>query len=202
MPEGKMGSLGAVALGLLAAAGAGCSSTVVTESLTSWYTTCGDPVCRGYAKPSGVSACTTQKAGGACPTEGARCDPQDSCNRLLVCSATDPKLQGCPISTRAAKQDVQYLDDEALERYARELRRVRLATYRYRGAHPVPRLGFVLEDGPPPEAVDAERDMADLYGYTSLAVAAFQVQARQIEALQREVAVLREELGKQRLQTR
>ncbi len=202
MPEGKAGFLGAVVLGLLAVLAPGCSSTIVTESLTSWYTTCGDPVCRGYQKPSGVAACTTEKAGGACPTEGARCDPQDSCNRLLVCSASDPKLQGCPISLRAAKRDIQYLDEAALERYARELRGVRLATYRYRGADPAPRLGFILEDGPPPEAVDAERDMADLYGYTSLAVAAFQVQARQIEALQREVARLQEELRRQRLPTR
>jgi hypothetical protein len=183
-----------VAGGLLPFAAAGCSSTTVTESRTSWYTTCGDPVCRGYQKPVGVAACTTEKAGGACGTEGARCDPEDSCNRLLLCSASDPKLQGCPISTRAVKRDVHYLDDEARERYARELRAVKLATYRYRGPDPTPRLGFLLEDRPPGEAVDAERDMADLYGYTSMAVAAFQVQARQIEALQEEVARLRAEL--------
>jgi hypothetical protein len=92
------------------------------------------------------------------------------------------------------KRDIHYLDDEARERYARQLREVKLATYRYRGPDATPRLGFLLEDRPPAEAVDAERDMADLYGYTSLAVAAFQVQARQIEELQQEVARLRAEL--------
>ena len=198
MPAKPSRPLGIVAGCLLPMAVPGCSSTTVTESRTSWYTTCGDPVCRGYQKPAGVAACTTEKAGGACGTEGARCDPLDSCNRLLLCSATDPKLQGCPISTRAVKRDVHYLDDEALEQYARELRRVKLATYRYRGPDSTPRLGFLLEDHPPAEAVDAERDMADLYGYTSLAVAAFQVQARQIEELQQEVARLRVELSKAR----
>jgi hypothetical protein len=186
--------LGLVAGGLLPIVAPGCSSTTVTESRTSWYTTCGDPVCRGYQKPVGVPACTSEKPGGACTTDGARCDPLDSCNRLLLCSASDPKLQGCPISSRAVKRDVHYLDDEARERYARQLREVKLATYRYRGPDATPRLGFLLEDRPPAEAVDAERDMADLYGYTSLAVAAFQVQARQIEELQQEVARLRAEL--------
>ena len=186
--------LGLVATGLLPIVAPGCSSTTVTESRTSWYTTCGDPVCRAYQKPVGVAACTTEKAGGACGTEGARCDPVDSCNRLLLCSASDPKLQGCPISTVAVKRDVHYLDDEARERYARQLRAVKLATYRYRGPDSTPRLGFLLEDRPPAEAVDAERDMADLYGYTSLVVAAFQVQARQIEELQQEVARLRAEV--------
>jgi hypothetical protein len=94
----------------------------------------------------------------------------------------------------AVKRDVHYLDDEARERYARQLRAVKLATYRYRGGDSTPRLGFLLEDRPPAEAVDAERDMADLYGYTSLVVAAFQVQARQIEELQQEVARLRVEV--------
>jgi hypothetical protein len=190
--------LGIVVGGLLPLAAPGCSSTTVTESRTSWYTTCGDPVCRAYQKPVGVAACTSEKPGGACAVAGARCDPLDSCNRLLLCSASDPKLQGCPISIRAAKSDVHYLDDDARERYARQLRTVKLATYRYRGADTTPRLGFILEDRPPAEAVDAERDMADLYGYTSLAVAAFQVQARQIEKLQQEVARLRAELGRPR----
>jgi hypothetical protein len=196
--ERKGRVLGAVFLGLLAVLASGCSSTTITESQTSWYSTCGDPVCHGYQKQTAVAACTTEMAGGACPSEGARCDPQDSCNRLLICAATDPKLQGCPVSTAAAKRDVHYLDEEGLESYARALRGVRLATYRYRGGDTHPRLGFIIEDRPPAEAVDAERDMADLYGYTSMAVAAFQVQARQIEALQREVARLREELGRQR----
>lgn len=194
MPAKPSRLLGIVAGGLLPIAAPGCSSTTVTESRTSWYTTCGDPVCRGYQKPAGVQACTSEKPGGACATEGARCDPLDSCNRLLLCSASDPKLQGCPISARAVKRDVHYLDDEARERYARQLRAVKLATYRYRGADSTPRLGFLLEDRPPAEAVDAERDMADLYGYTSLVVAAFQVQARQIEELQQEVARLRAEV--------
>src|SRR5258708_4461691 len=130
MPAKPSHLLGIVAGGLLPIAAPGCSSTTVTESRTSWYTTCGDPVCRGYQKPAGVQACTSEKPGGACATEGARCDPLDSCNRLLLCSASDPKLQGCPISTVAVKRDVHYLDDEARDRYARRPLAAKLAGHR------------------------------------------------------------------------
>jgi hypothetical protein len=76
------------------------------------------------------------------------------------------------------------------------VRRFRLATYRYRDAGPADRahLGFIIEDVEPSAAVDAERDQVDLYGYASMAVAALQVQARQIESLQAELFALRREL--------
>jgi ribosomal protein L29 len=119
----------------------------------------------------------------------------DACNRLLLCSSRDPKLSGCPISSRRQKTDLRYLSAQDLDRYAHELRRIRLATYRYRGASGPTRLGFVLEDLPPGAVVDPERDMADLYGYTSLAVAALQAQAREIDALKSQVAELRRTLA-------
>lgn len=53
------------------------------------------------------------------------------------------------------------------------------------------RPGFLIDDNEPSEAVDPARDMVDLYGYTSRALAALQVQARELEALRREVAELR-----------
>src|SRR5262245_30862005 len=65
-----------------------------------WFTTCGDPLCRGHQDQPGVAACTAaMTAGAACSTMGAQCDPQNACNSLLLCSATDPKLHpgGCPI---------------------------------------------------------------------------------------------------------
>jgi hypothetical protein len=134
--------------------------------------------------------------GTACATAGAECDPGDFCNSLLLCSATDPKLHagGCPISARRYKEDIQYLDGAALRRYHDELMRLPLATWRYR-TRPERRLGFVLEDAPSTAPVDAERDMVDLYGYTSMAVAALKVQAEQIEALERQVSALQRELA-------
>jgi len=162
-----------------------------------WYFTCGDPVCSGYRPPPGVPACSSQTPGAACAPEGDTCDPVDGCNRLLMCATSDPTqgTGGCPISRARFKRDVLYLGEGELERLHAELRRFRLATYRYR-ALPAgrERLGFIIEDVEPSAAVDGERDSVDLYGYASMAVAAVQVQARQIESLQAEVSALRRRL--------
>jgi hypothetical protein len=155
-----------------------------------WFSTCGDAVCTGYRPPSGVPRCTNESPGLACPVEGFQCDPGDDCNRLLVCARRDPKLAGCPISSRRFKRDVEYLTDADREECARQVGTIRLARYRYKGSDEV-RLGFVLEDDPPAVSVDRELDRVDLYGYSSLAVAALQVQERRIAALEREVRELR-----------
>jgi hypothetical protein len=51
------------------------------------------------------------------------------------------------------------------------------------------------EDVEPSLSVDASRGMVDLYGHTSMAVAAFQAQAREIEDLGREPGRLRAEIA-------
>ena len=123
------------------------------------------------------------------------CDPGDDCNALLVCATTDPTRGGlCPISRRRDKQDIDYLRAADLRRLHDELMRFRLATYRYRAAPDRTHLGFVIEDVEPSASVDPARDMVDLYGYTSMAVAALQTQAREIETLRHEVKALRREL--------
>jgi hypothetical protein len=167
--------------------GTSCNSYGVNPK---WFLTCGDAVCTGYRPPTGVPHCSNESPGEACPVEGAQCDPGDACNRLLVCAARDPRLAGCPISSRRFKSDVQYLTDAEREQCAREVDTIRLARYRYQGSDET-RLGFVLEDDPPAAAVDRGRDMVDLYGYSSLAVAALQVHERRLEALEREVQELR-----------
>jgi hypothetical protein len=158
---------------------------------TSWRYTCGDPVCGGHRDHPGVPACTAaQTPGLACTPAGAMCDPMSACNQLLNCGTMDPTM--CPISRRRYKEDIRYLNDAAREQYRRELLALPLATYHYRAVPTARRqLGFIIEDAEPSDAVDAERDQVDLYGYASMAVAALQVQARQIEALQREVARLK-----------
>jgi hypothetical protein len=165
-----------------------------------WYFTCGDPVCSGHQiPPGGIPPCSFETPGEACRPEGARCDPIDECNRLLVCATSDPVEQpgGCPISSARFKRDIEYLGDADLRRLHAELRRFRLASYRYRALGPEDRrhLGFIIEDVGRSAAVDAQRDRVDLYGYASMTVAALQVQAKQIESLQAEVSALRRELG-------
>lgn len=163
-----------------------------------WYTTCGDPACSGYGGPfDGVPLCADQVEGEACAAEGEQCDPEDDCNALLVCAAADPKDQtgGCPISRRAHKTEVSYLDPEGLRAAAKEALDLRLATWRYRGeAGEQRRLGFVIDDAPGSPAVRPDGERVDLYGYTSLALAALQAQQAEIEALRAELAALRAEV--------
>jgi hypothetical protein len=156
-----------------------------------WYSTCGDPVCRGHSNHPGVSACTTEKPGDACSPAGAQCDPGSACNQLLQCATSDPTHGGvCPISRKRFKEDIVYLDQAGLDRVYGELMKLPLATWRYKGTTPR-RLGFLIDDAEQAPAVDPERDMVDLYGYTSMAVAALKVQAREIAELRREIAKLK-----------
>lgn len=158
------------------------------------YNTCGDPVCSGYSGPSDVPLCSTEQPGGICNFEGALCDPEDSCNSMIVCATADPQQQpgGCPISRRDYKTDIQYLDAGDLARYRREVLDMKLATWRYKHDPSKTRVGIIIEDNESSAAVDAARNMVDVYGYTSMVIAAVQLQARQIEALESEVKRLKQ----------
>src|ERR1041384_3759297 len=147
---------------------------------TQWFYTCGDPVCHGYVAPASVPACTSSvRAGESCPVEGMQCDPKDDCNRLLICAGKDPRAQGgCPVSRAAFKKDVVYVDAAARDQYRRQLLGLRLATWRYREGAARRHLGFMIDDAPA-MCVDPERDMVDLYGFTSMAVATIQAQQAQ-----------------------
>lgn len=195
------GSL-ATALGFLLLGIAECGGEVTPTPSTSglqWYYTCGDPVCSGYSGSSTAPACTDQKEGAACSVDGAVCDPKDDCNRLMVCASEDPTQQpgGCPISEKRHKKDIQYLDATGLKAYRDELLGMKLATYQYQNAPAgaPERLGFLIDDQPMSKAVLPSRERVDLYGYTSMAVAALQVQAGELEALRADVAKLRAELA-------
>lgn len=156
------------------------------EELT-WFGTCGDPVCQGYTGPvEGVPLCTDERAGVACDDADATCDPEDSCNALLLCTDEDPTQQegGCPISRKRAKRDIHYLAPEERAAVAESALDVKLSTWRYRW-DPVDapaRLGFLIDDREGGFGVTADGDHVDLYGYTSLVLATTQEQARRIEA--------------------
>lgn len=171
-----------------------------------WYFTCGDPACSSYAGPfDGVPLCTDELSGDPCVDEGAECDPVDDCNALLVCATEDPQDQtgGCPISRAKFKRDIRYLSPEESAAAARTAAGMRLATWNYRWEAPgtPPHLGFVIDDAPSSVAVTADGDHVDLYGYTSLTLAAVQEQERRLTAQQslidaqaRELAALRTDL--------
>nr|UXE44067.1 hypothetical protein Hi04_10k_c1000_00021 [uncultured bacterium] len=163
-----------------------------------YFFTCGDPVCGGHRPHDGIPACTTERAGDPCACVGATCDPDDVCNRLLECATSDPTHGGiCPISRRSYKQNISYLSEADLQRLHDDLLTFRLASYQYNmpGASPAPHLGFIIDDVAPSPSVAANGDTVDLYGYTSMAVAAVQTQAQEIEALKREVESLRGQIA-------
>jgi hypothetical protein len=169
-----------------------------------WYRTCGDPVCGTPSDDPNVPDCTTQLESEPCGTPDEVCEtPNDDCNTNLICSDHDPKDEpgGCPISLAAAKHEITYLTDADRDRIRDEVVTMPLATWKYirepRGEKE--HLGFIIDDQPPSSpAVRPSGERVDLYGYTSMAVAAIQAQDREIEALRREVQSLRDELARTR----
>jgi hypothetical protein len=126
-------------------------------------------------------------------TPGGECDAGLGCNARLRCTDRDPTIPSCPISQRAAKREIAYLTPADARRLHDELMRMPLATYRYRNESPDARrrLGFVIDDLGTSPAVEPDRSMVDLYGFTSMAVAALQEQRREIKRLRREMRALR-----------
>lgn len=160
-----------------------------------WYTTCGDPACAGYAGPTdGLPQCTEEVEGEPCSDAAARCDPEDACNTRLICATEDPKQGegGCPISRRAYKHDVRYLDPAAVERVRKDALDLPLATWRYNGApaSDPPRLGFVIEDRPASPAVSPDGAHVDVYALAAMAIATAQAQEREIAALRARIDAL------------
>jgi hypothetical protein len=94
----------------------------------------------------------------------------------------------CPISSARFKREIDYVDEGAATKLRDDLMQVHLATYRYKSGDDARHLGFIIEDMPPASpAVLPSRDRVDLYGYVSMAVAALQVQEREIDALKERV---------------
>jgi hypothetical protein len=110
---------------------------------------------------------SAEQEGETCPSAGLECQPTNG--TPLRCAAADPKLQtgGCPISSRRFKQDIRYLSDQDLER---------------------------IEDDPTSPAVAEGRTQIDLYGYTSMVVAAMKIQARRLEEQNAELGLLRRKI--------
>ena len=82
------------------------------------------------------------------------------------------------------------------EEHLVKLMKYRLATWRYKHDPSATHLGFIIDDVEPSPSIAPTGQTVDLYGYTSMAVAAVQLQAQQIEDLQREVRALEAQLGK------
>ena len=182
---------GSSASGRAGASDSGSDSDAANVALQ-WWATCPDPACSSH-RDAGIPACTTEAAHAPCSQLGAQCDPGDRCNSHLVCSDQDPTPSvGCPISRMSEKTDIRFLSSEDLATYRDQVLALPLATFRYREGGPGSRLhlGFMIDGHESLVCVDPGRDRVDLYGYASMAVAALQVQAREIEQLRKQVAAL------------
>ena len=161
----------------------------------------GDPVWRCDA-PNADPTCPPGKPrlGEACSTDAKSCVYSCGPEGGRLCSAgvwTAADGGPCPISTRRVKTDVHYLDAREITDLSRELQAIPLARWRYTdpslGA--AERLGFIIEDLPDgTPAVDRERFMVDLYGYTSMLVADAQAREKRMNDMERRLEALEQEL--------
>ncbi len=161
--------------------------------------------------------CPKMAAGTACTTSDAFCSLVDgrSCHctncvdgpvvnctmeYLWRCEGLNTTM-GCP----AAAPDIgtACVVDGVMCGYGcrmQQILSVRLATYEYRPEYQARlgqrrHLGFVIEDSPNIPAVDRDHDMVDLYGYTSMLLAATQTQREEIDDLKRQLQALKTELA-------
>lgn len=146
--------------------------------------TCHNNKCETTFKPEkcGNNICTaTQTCCGPMPLPEATC----------VDGANSP----CPISQRKMKKDILYLSDSEKEQLSSELMSFPLATYRYKteGNEQKPHLGFIIDDVAPSPAVLESGERVDLYGYSTMTVAALQVQAKEIAELKKQMEELKKD---------
>jgi hypothetical protein len=168
------------------------SATTATGLVYSF--SCGDPVCGApHRAPTGVTPCTNEREGDPCSAAGAKCDPGNDCNSLLVCGKPRQGRPNCPISERMHKKDIAYVSQAGRRQLHDDVLRMKLATYKYRahGTSGRTHLGFLIDDLPADAAaVGDNRERVDLYGYTSMAIAALQEQAAIIARLEAKVRKL------------
>lgn len=134
--------------------------------------------------------------GQGCSNDGLFCDYGCEPNTSRKCSggawvaASSPG--GCPISTREAKKDIDYLEPAERAAVAEQARALKLATWRYKdpARSDRERLGYILEDAPMSPSSDMGRKEVDLYAYTSMVLALAQQQDQEIKELRAKVAEL------------
>ena len=109
---------------------------------------------------------------------------------------SDPTHGGqCPISRAKYKTGIEYLSPADRAKLSEDVQSIPLVRYRYKDRPEREHLGFIIEDVEPSPGVDSQRDQVDLYGYTSMAVAALQQQHHEIEMLKHEIQEPRSQLS-------
>jgi endosialidase-like protein len=133
-------------------------------------------------------------AGSGGQTQNVSCDGSEG--RLASAPSCDShsNLVAGPSSSRRSKEDIAYVSPSVLEKLSEAALDIRLATFRYKGGDGSRHLGFIIEDSPAIPASDVAHGRVDLYGYTSMALAALQLQARHLAQIELEIDILSNEV--------
>jgi hypothetical protein len=131
------------------------------------------PACTGETCGDGMACSDMGGQGRCCPT-GTTFTANIS-SFFGCCPDTDfcgCKDGACPISRVEHKRDIAAVTDDELARLTELLLATPLFTWRYEDAPEASRFGFLIDESAPPFSVLPDGERVDLYGYTSLAVAA------------------------------
>lgn len=158
--------------------------------------------------PSGtycLKASGPTEANLGCTPIPPECNGTPSCACMTDCFCAASRIDMCmagqgylicnngTLSRRAFKKDIDYVPDAERAELARDALAIPLARYRYK-TEPESQsrhLGFIIDDQPAEcPAVAADGTHVDLYGYTSMLLAAVQEQQKQIDALKKQVDAL------------
>jgi hypothetical protein len=163
----------------------------------------GDPIWR-CAAPNTNPMCPAAK-----PALGEVClDDDQICNykcgpgngRTCVDAVWQSSDGGpCPISTRDAKTDIEYLTPKQVKSLAGQVQALKIASWRYTDVALQPtktRFGIIIEDAPGSPAVDTRSKMVDLYGLSSLLLADAQAKDLEIQDLKKRLEALERRLNK------
>lgn len=159
---------------------------------------CQGPLTWHCDSPNTTPGCPPARpnTGQACSTPGLLCDYgcEQGVSRQCTGGAWVPASSpgGCPVSTRAAKNDIKYLSPADRSAVADQARGLRLTTWHYKDPALADRerLGYILEDSPGVPASDMDKKQVDLYAYTSMVLALAQQQDQEIKELRAKVADL------------
>lgn len=159
---------------------------------------CSGPLTWHCDAPNTTPGCPPARpnTGQACASEGLLCDYgcEPDVSRQCTGGAWVPASTpgGCPISTRAAKNDIRYLTPADRARVAGQARSLELTTWHYKDPALADRerLGYILEDAPGAPSSDMDKKQVDLYAYTSMVLALAQQQDRELVELRARVAEL------------
>lgn len=143
------------------------------------------PTCEGETCGETMACSQMGGQGRCCPTGTAYTANISSffgcCPDTDLCGCQDGE---CPISRVEHKHDIAEVSDDELFRLGEALLATPLYTWHYEDDPGVTRFGFLIDESAPTFAVLPDGERVDLYGYTSLAVAALKRQKAVIESLE------------------